>query len=71
MEWVKIGARYINLANVCEVLVDERLRTARVIFTGGGQADLRDDDAGDLVDLLQRTARMPEEPHRVVFAGTS
>jgi repressor of nif and glnA expression len=66
-DWVRIGNRYLNLGNVCEVLVDEHTRVVRVQFVGNGVVDLRDEDARDLQQLLARESRSIEEPHRSVF----
>jgi hypothetical protein len=67
-DWVKIGRRYVNLANVCEVRFDEHDRSGRLVYSGGLVETVDDDEATDLRDALLRRAAAPEEPHRTVFA---
>ena len=66
-DWVKIGQRYVNLANVCEVRFDEHERSARLIYAGGPVETINEDDVLDLRDALLQRADAPEEPHRTVF----
>lgn len=66
-DWVKIGNRYINLANVCEVQMNERVRTARLLFVGGTTDVIDDDEAADLRDVLIRLATIADQQHRTVF----
>jgi hypothetical protein len=65
--WVVVGNRYVNLANVNEVIIDDRLRIARLFFVGGGTVELREDDARDLQTALGRIATDIVDPHRTVF----
>jgi hypothetical protein len=66
-DWIKVGLRYINLANVTEVHVRERPLTARVFFTGGGVAELDEDDAHALLGVLDQHARIPEGTRRTII----
>jgi hydrogenase maturation factor len=66
-EWVKIGNRFINLSNVCEVYVDPHGRTASLVYVGGSTETIDEDEARDLHDALLSRAAVPEEPHRTVF----
>ena len=54
--WIRIGTRYINLANVIEVHVREMPlgapRQARVFFVGGTSIDLDEDDTRTLLSRL-------------------
>ena len=65
--WIKIGNRYINLDNVTEVRVRDQPRTARVYFTGGGIADLDEDDTSALLSVLNDRTLMPKA--RKIVAG--
>ncbi len=66
-EWIKVGQRFVHLATVCEVQLDEHASTARILYAGGGITLLHDDEARDLRDMLLRHATVPDEPHRTVF----
>lgn len=54
--WIRIGTRYINLANVIEVHFREMPlgtpRMAQVFFVGGSSIDLDEDDARTLMTRL-------------------
>jgi hypothetical protein len=64
--WTKIGTRYINLANVCEVHLRERPRSAKLFFIGGGVVDLDEDDTDEIVSILEPRSLIPEGRHRTV-----
>jgi hypothetical protein len=66
-DWIRVGNRYINLENICEVRHDERVDKAAVFFIGGGSAELADDDARDLIDAIVRQVTTPPAVHRTVF----
>jgi hypothetical protein len=66
-DWVKIGLRYINLANICEVHLRERPRSAKVFYVGGGHAELDEDDTLAVMAVLDARAIVPEEGHRTVI----
>ncbi len=65
--WAKIGSRYINLSNVCEVHVRERPRSAKLFFIGGGCVHLDEDDTCDIVSVLDPRTVVPEGGHRTVI----
>jgi hypothetical protein len=71
--WAKIGSRYINLSNVCEVHVRERPRSATLFFIGGGCVDLDEDDTYDIVSVLDPRTIVPQDRHRTVvqFTGSN
>jgi hypothetical protein len=66
-EWVKIGNRFINLVNLCEVYIDPHGRTASLVYVGGSSETIDNDEANDLRDVLLSRAAVPTEPHRTVF----
>ena len=66
-EWVKIGNRFINLSNVCEVYIDPRSHVASIVYVGGSRESVNDNEATDLHDMLLSRATVPAEPHRTVF----
>jgi hypothetical protein len=70
-EWIKIGPRYINVRNICEVRLDEHLRDAHIFYVGGAMTELRDEEAVDLRDELMRRATIVEGTHRTVFIPSS
>ena len=65
--WIKLGLRYINLANVAEVHLRERPPTAHLFFVGGAGAELDEDDTRSLLGYLEQHAVMPDETHRRVI----
>lgn len=67
VDWVRIGNRYLNLGNACEVLIDDHGNVARVIFIGGGAVELREDDARDLQAVLAGTETPGVTTHRTIF----
>lgn len=66
--WVKIGSRYLNLANVTEVRMQDQHRQAFVYFVGGGALQLDEDDAETLEAFLADQATIAEMPHRTISA---
>jgi hypothetical protein len=66
-DWVKIGTRYFNLENVCELHVRMRPRSAKLFFVGGGVVDLDEDDTDAIVSVLDAVAVLPEGGHRTVI----
>ena len=66
-DWVRIGSRYINLANVIEVRASERPAIAQIVFVGGGTIELRDDEAQQMHSLLDGQALRLESVHRRVI----
>jgi hypothetical protein len=69
--WIKLGPRYINLANVAEVHLRERPRTAHVFFVGGAGAELDEDDTRSLLGILEQHALIADEVHRRVIPPPS
>jgi hypothetical protein len=67
-QWVKIGLRFVNLANVGEVHVRERPRVALVHFVGGGRMELDEDDTAVLLSVLEQRAIVPDAARRTVLA---
>ena len=67
-EWVRVGSRYVNLANVVEVHAGDRPPVAQIFYIGGGTLELRDEDADLLRALLEERALALESPHRRVIA---
>ncbi|HUZ02275.1 MAG TPA: hypothetical protein VMU89_18155 [Thermomicrobiaceae bacterium] len=70
-EWVRIGSRFINLANVVEVHLNERPLLAQVFYAGGGSVDLQEDDAESLRTLLDERVVQIAEPHRRIIGPAS
>lgn len=67
-DFVRIGDRYINLDNVADVRVNPRMRVLHVFYAGGGTMELTDDEADDLIAVLERRVTDVPEAHRRVFA---
>lgn len=67
-QWVKVGLRFVNLANVTEVHVRERPHVALVHFVGGGRVELDEDDTAALLNVLEQRAVVPDTARRTVLA---
>ena len=66
--WIQIGSRYLNLANVNEVRVQEQPREAHVFFAGGGALQLDEDDTLALVNLLQEEVTIARPVRKTISA---
>lgn len=66
--WIRIGSRYINLANVTEVRIQDRPRQARAFFIGGGMLELDEDDTPTLDSYLQENVELARPARRTVSA---
>jgi hypothetical protein len=71
MHWIQIGTRYLNLANVIEVRIEDQPRQAHVFFAGGGVVELDEEDTLALISFLDETAVIAQPVRRSVSAPVS